>query len=1059
MLRRLLRFALRQRVLTLGATVLFVLIGIRALSNLPVEAFPDVEDVHVQVISLWKGHAAEEVERSVTLPIERQLNGTPGLTNLRSISMFGLSEVTLTFDERTSDYFARQQVLERLQTATVPPGVTPSLGSLSNSTGEIYRYTLQGPASLADLKTDEDWIIEPAFRTIPGVADVVSFGGLVRQYQIDVDPAKMQGYGVTLAQIEQAVAGANANAGGGYIAHGYEKQVVRGEGLFKSLDDIRNVAVISRNGVSVRVGDLGTVSIGSAPREGIVAKDTANDVVEGIVLMRKGENALKVLEGVRQKAAELNATILPNHVHIVPFYDRADLVDHTVRTVEENLIIGASLVLLVLIVFLGDWRSACIVAVVIPLSLLCAFVLMDIRHVSANLISLGAVDFGIIIDAAVVMVEAFLVRMALTPPPSAAELKNRADAAEALEASEHPGSEHVEHRIDFQQRASVEKRTLLANIAESMGRPIIFSKVIVVTAFLPIFTFQRVEKRIFSPMAFTLTFALLGSLLLSLTLVPVLASFFMKPRIGVKEPRAAVWLEAKFRPILDWVLRHGKETLWVAIGVLCVSLFIGSRLGTEFLPELDEGNIWLTVTMPVGISLEQAKLIEQDVRHIVLSYPQVSQVVSQLGRPDDGTDPKGSNNLEIYADLKPRSQWGNIHDKDELVSQMYSRLAAIPGIDLNFSQYIKDNVEEALSGVKGELVVKIFGPDLTTLQEKANAVERVMRAVPGVADLGVDQQFGQPQVKFIIDRAAVARYGLNVSDVNDALETAVGGRAVTQFLDGDRVFDVRLRYDKTARDSRTALEHLAVNSPDGHAIPLASLARVVTMEGASRISREANERRIAIKCSVRGRDEGSFVTEAQAKVAAAVTMPPGYHITWGGQFENQRRATARLEVIVPASIVLIFILLFSAFGSVKYATLILSILPFALIGGILVLWMRGINLSVSAAVGFIALFGISVQNGVLLVTEFNRFRAEGHDVPTAVRLGTIDRLRPVVMTALMAAFGLLPAALSHGIGAETTRPFASVIVGGLVTSTILTLLLLPVLYIRFHEEPHAEIPG
>ena len=489
MLRRILRFALRQRVLILGATVLLVLVGVRALSNLPVEAFPDVEDVHVQVISLWNGHAAEEVERSVTLPIERQLNGTPGLTNLRSISMFGLSEVTLTFDERTTDYFARQQVLERLQTVTVPPGVTPSLGSLSNSTGEIYRYTLRGPASLVDLKTDEDWLVEPAYRTVAGVADVVSFGGLVKQYQVDVDPAKMQAYGISLAQVEQAIANANANAGGGYISHGYEKQVVRGEGLFTSLDDIRNVAVSSRSGVAVRVGDLGTVSIGSAPREGIVAKDTANDVVEGIVLMRKGENALKVLDGVREKTAELNATILPNHVRLVPFYDRADLVNHTVHTVEENLIIGASLVLLVLVVFLGDWRSACIVAIVIPLSLLCAFVLMDIRNVSANLISLGAVDFGIIIDAAVVMVEAFLVRLALTPPPTAAELQQRADAAEAVEASEHPGSEHVEHRVDFKQRASVEKRHLLANIAESMGRPIMFSKVIVVTAFLPIFTF------------------------------------------------------------------------------------------------------------------------------------------------------------------------------------------------------------------------------------------------------------------------------------------------------------------------------------------------------------------------------------------------------------------------------------------------------------------------------------------------------------------------------------------------------------------------------------------
>lgn len=1070
MLRRLIRFALKQRLLVIGGTALLALLGIRALGNLPVEAFPDVEDVHVQVISLWPGHAAEEIERSVTLPIERQLNGTPGLTNLRSISMFGLSEVTLTFDESTTDYFARQQVLERLQTATVPAGVTPSLASLSNSTGEIYRYTLRGPQPLIELKADEDWVVEPAFRTVPGVADVVSFGGQVKQYQVDVDPAKMQAYGVSLPQIEQAIAGANANAGGGYIAHGYEKQVVRGEGLFSSLADIRNVSIASRNGIPVHVGDLGTVSIGGAPREGIVAKDTLDDVVEGIVLMRKGENALKVLDGVRSKAAELNTTILPKGVRLTPFYDRAELVKHTVHTVEENLLIGASLVLLVLIVFLGDWRSACIVGLVIPLSLLCAFVLMDARHVSANLISLGAVDFGIIIDAAVVMVEAFLVRLALTPPPTATEFKASSEATQAENAAHpdrvQPGAESVEKRVeqqidqrhDFEERASVEKRHFIANVAEGMGRPIIFAKAIVITAFLPIFTFQRVEKRIFSPMAFTLTFALLGSLLLSLTLVPVLASFFMKPEHGAQEPKAAVWLQRRFLPALDWVLAHGKQTLWTAVGALVISLFIGSRLGTEFLPELDEGNIWLTVTMPVGISLEQAKVVERDVRHVMLSYPQVSQVISQLGRPDDGTDPKGSNNLEIYADLKPRSEWGNIQDKDELVSKMYGRLAAIPGVDLNFSQYIKDNVEEALSGVKGELVVKIFGPDLSVLQQKANEVAHVMSGVSGVADLGVDQQFGQPQVRFAIDRAAIARYGLNVSDVNDAIETAVGGRAVTQYLDGDRVFDVRLRYAPQARDNQAALEHLAVSTPDGHTVPLASLATVVTSEGASRISRESNERRVAIKCSVRGRDEGSFVGEAQARVAQAVDLPPGYHISWGGQFENQRRATARLAVIVPASIVLIFILLFSAFGSVKYATLILANLPFALIGGILVLWMRGINLSVSAAVGFIALFGISVQNGVILVTEFNRLRSEGHNLSDAVRLGTVDRLRPVVMTALMAALGLLPAALSHGIGAETTRPFASVIVGGLITSTTLTLLLLPVLYIRFHEDPHNEIP-
>ena len=1053
MIRRLVRFALRQRLLVLGATALIVFLGVRAFQDLPIEAFPDVEDIHVQIISQWPGHAAEEIERSVTLPIERQMNGTPHLTNLRSTSMFGLSVVTMTFDDETTDNFARQQALERLQGVTVPNGVSPSLGSLSNSTGEIYRYTVHGKQSLTELKALEDWVIEPAMRTVSGVADVVSFGGQVKQYQITVSPERLASYGLVLPQVEQAVAAANLNAGGGYLSHGYEKQVIRGIGLFNSLDDIANVVVATKNGTAVRVRDVGTVAVGGAPREGIVAKDTDDDVVEGIVLMRKGENALKVLENVREKTVAINATLLPPGTQVVPFYDRATLVHHTVHTVQENLAVGAVLVLVILVVFLGDWRSAIIVGLVIPLSLLVAFILMDVRHVSANLISLGAVDFGIIVDAAVVLVEAFLVRLALAPPPTAEDLERTAE-------HEIPAviGTPAERRRDFKLRASVEKRHLLATITEGMGRPILFAKAIVITAFLPIFTFQRVEKRIFSPMAYTLTFALLGSLLLSLTLVPVLASFWLRNG-GEAEPRAARWLQRNFRPLLDRALARPRWVMGAAGVLLLITFVIGSRLGTEFLPALDEGNIWLTVTLPVGISLESAKDIERQVRRVILSYPQVSQVVSHLGRPDDGTDPKGSNNLEVYADLRPRGEWQGITDKEDLVDHMQRQLDAIPGIDLNFSQYIKDNVEEALSGVKGELVVKVFGPDLNVLQQKAEEIQRVMAGITGVADLAVEQQFGQPQIQFVLDRDALARNSVTVAEAGDALETAVGGRAVTQFLDGARVFDVNLRFTPQARDNVQALEHLPVGTADGRTVALASLGRMMRTEGASRIAHEANERRIAIKCSVRGRDEGGFVSEAQRAVAREVTLPPGYHATWGGQFENQRRATRRLMVIVPASIVLIFILLFSAFGSVRYAALVLANLPFALIGGVAALWIRDINLSVSAAVGFIALFGISVQNGVLLVSEFNRLRLHGHSLKDSVREGTIDRLRPVVMTALMAALGLLPAAMSHGIGAETTRPFASVIVGGLVTSTILTLLLLPILYIRFHEEPHEEIPS
>lgn len=1035
MLRQVIRFALRQRLLVLGAALVIAILGLRAFAALPVEAFPDVEDVHVQVISQWPGHAAEEIERSVTLPIERQMNGLPSLTNLRSISMFGLSVVTMTFEDGTTDYFARQQVLERLQEVTVPAGVVPRLAALSNSTGEIYRYTIDGDLPLIELKALQDWVVEPALRTVPGVADVVSFGGQVKQYQVDLDPAKLRAYAVTLPQVEQALAAANANAGGGYLAHGYERHVVRGIGLFTSPDDIGRVAVAARDGVPVRVQDLGIVRVAGAPREGIVARDSADDVVEGIVLMRKGENALRVLRGVRAKVAEINATRVPRGVRLVPFYDRAVLVRHTVHTVEENLAIGATLVLLILAVFLGDWRGAIIVGLVIPLSLLGAFILMDLNRVSANLISLGAVDFGIIVDSAVVMVEAFLVRLALGSPEGAGTGPER-----------------------FTTTGSVGRRDLLATVAERMGRPIVFAKAILVTAFLPIFTFQRVEKRIFSPMAYTLSFALAGSLVFALTLVPVLGSYWLRPTPGAQQPAAARWLARGFGPCFKWVLAHRRGAVGGALTVLLLSLVVAQRLGTEFLPTLDEGNIWLTVTMPVGISLEAAKQIEREVRRIVRSYPQVHQVVTHLGRPDDGTDPKGPNNLEIYADLEPGGHWGPIHDKDELIRRLYARLSAIPGVGLNFSQYIKDNVEEALSGVKGELVVKVFGPDMEVLQEKAGEIEQVLSGIRGVADLGVERQFGQPQMRFEIDRAALARYGLGVGDVDDALESAVGGRPITQFLEGDRMFDVRVRFVPAARSSRQALEDLPVSTPDGRTVPLGSVARLVTTEGASRISREMNERRVAVKCSVRGRDEGGFVAEAQRLVSSRVALPPGYRVTWGGQFENQRRATARLALIVPASIGLIFILLFSAFGSVRYATLILANLPFALIGGILALWVRHINLSVSAAVGFIALFGISVQNGVILVSEFNRLREEGLAPIDAVRQGTLDRLRPVVMTALMAGLGLLPAAVSHGVGAETTRPFASVIVGGLVTATTFTLLLLPILYLVFHEEPHEELP-
>lgn len=1067
MLRALVRFALRQRLLTLGLVGVLVIAGVRSFLALPIEAFPDVQDTQVQVITSWPGHAAEEIETYISLPVERALNGTSQLTNLRSVSIFGLSVVTVTFEDGAQDYFVRQQVLERLQGVTVPDGVQPSLAPLANALGEIYRYTLRGGLPLRELRALQDWVVEPAFRTVPGVVDVVGFGGAVKQYQVNVVAERLAAYGVTLPQVEQAIAAANANAGGGYLSHGWERQVIRGVGVFASLDDIRDVVVVQRNGVPVRVRDLGTVAVGDAPREGIVGKDDADDVIEGVVLARKGENALKVLTGVRAMAERLQATRLPAGVTLVPFYDRADLVSHTVDTVLENLSVGALLVLGILLVFLGSWRAALVVATVIPLSLLAAFVLMEANHVPANLISLGAVDFGLIVDAAVVMVEGFVVWMA------------------AQKFAPVTGDTPAARRAS-QVARSLERREVLARVTELLGRPMLFSVTCVVAAFLPIFTFQRVERRIFSPMAYTLTFSLLASLLLSLTLIPVLASWALKGRTRAPDDPGHVdetdantgayrvqhapdhdqahetWatraIHRAYGPMRDWALARRRTVIGVSIALLLAALALGTRLGTEFLPALDEGNIWLTVTMPVGIAPERAKAIERTVRGTLARDPAVRQVVGQLGRPEDGTDPKAFNNLEVLADLQPRSAWGG-RSKEQIIDAMRDSLGRIPGLQLNFSQYIKDNVEEALSGVKGELVVKIYGPDLAVLQAKGEAVRQVLAGIRGVADLGVEQQFGMPQLRLQLDRAALSRYGLAVTDVNDAIETAVGGKAVTTYLEGERLFDVRVRFDARARDNLEALRELPIRTADGQLVPLGTVARIGLVEGASRISREMNERRVAIKCSVRGRDEGGFVAEAQKAVAEAVPMPPGYRLTWGGQFENQRRAQARLLVIVPVALLLIFLLLFTAFQSVRYATLILANVPFALIGGITMLAARGIHLSVAASVGFVALFGIAVQNGIVLLSEFKRLKGEGRDVEAAVREGTDNRLRPVLMTALMAMFGLLPAAFSTKVGAETTRPFASVIVGGLVTSTLLTLVLLPVLFVVFDRRPEAELPA
>jgi len=1019
MIHKIISFCLQQRLLIIGASVLLVVVGTISVERLPVQAFPDVQNVFVQVVTQYPGQAPEEVEKLISLPIEKEMNGLPHLINMRSVSIFGLSVVTLTFDDEAEDYFSRQQVLERLRAVSLPTEVGPVLGPLTTGVGEIYRYRIEAPNHpLIEQRALQDWVIERTLRSVQGVADVVAFGGGVKQYQIEVDPDKLRDYKLTLPEVYQSVAANNANTGGGYIEHGYEALVVRGAGLLKSADEIGDIVIASRDGVPVLVKHIANVVVGPQPRNGIVGYNERDDVVEGVVLLIKGRDALVVLQGVKEKIEDLNGHILPPGVKIIPIYDRTELVEHTKKTVVHNMLEGAALILAILVIFLRRALASSVVIAVIPLSLLFAFILIDAEHVSANLISLGAIDFGIIVDSAVVLVEAIMVKVTL----------------------------------EMSQKASVaHMRQSMLMTAVDLARPILFSKAIIIIAFLPIFTFQRVEAKIFSPMAFTLSFALLGSLIISLTLVPVLLSYLIGPRLIESHNPLVEGMERHYRSALESVLRHPRR-LFIGAGLtLALSLGSTSLIGTEFMPKLDEGNIWLTITLPTPVSLAKAKVLEQDIRGRLREFSEAKSILTQLGRPEDGTDPKGFNNLEVLIDLKPKDTW-HYKDKDELIEAMQKRLAVFPGLQFNFSQVIQDNVEEAISGVKGEIAIKIFGEDLKVLQDKANQITRILRSIEGATDVAAEQQSGLAQMVIAIDRAKIARYGINVDDVENVIAMAVGGKTATQMLEGERRFDITVRLTGTARDSVGAIEDITVLSPDGSRIPLAELAEIKINQGASRISREDNMRRIAIKCNLIGRDQGSFVAEAQEKVAEQVVLEPGYRIVWSGQFENQQRAMKRLAFIVPVSLVLIFILLFWAFQSLKSASLIVMNVPFAMIGGLVALLLTGIHLSVSAAVGFIALFGIAVQNGVILLTQINHLRREGTPLQEAILQGSVSRLRPVVMTALMAILGLIPAALSTSVGSETAKPFAVVIIGGLITATLLTLTMLPTLYRHFEEQ-------
>jgi len=1029
MLAKLIDFALKQRVFVLILTLALLGFGYRAFSNLPIEAFPDVQDVQVQIVTQYPGQAPEEVERAVTLPIEREMSGVPQQTQLRSVTIGALSVVTLTFADGTDDYFARQQVLEKLGNVSLPPGVQPSLAPLTTAVGEIYRYIVEAPAGmpLNEVRALQDWVIRPKLRIVSGVADVVSFGGTVKQYQVLVEPAALQRYGVTIDQVSAALAANSANVGGGTVRRGDEGLSVRGIGIVASLDDIGRIIVSARGGKTVLVSDLGTVQTGSQPRSGVVAYNGNDNVVEGIVQMSKGSNAAKVVGELKLEVERINQS-LPKGVRLKMIYDRTELINHTVRTVGENLLVGAALVIAILIVFLGNWRAALIVATVIPLSLLCAFIMLDARGIPANLISLGAVDFGIIIDSAVVLVEALMVRLALRDQQVASGLAP----------------------------AAWRKRTLKQTVVE-LGHPILFAKAIIIVAFIPIYTFQRVEGKIFSPVAFTLSFAMLGAIVLTMTLVPTLLAWTI--RRHPMEERHSAWMQRAtdmYRQVLATAQRHLGLVMAASGTLLLATLALAPLLGSEFLPKLDEGNIWLTVSLPTSAALEKTEQVERQVRAILRSYPEVGNVISHVGRPDDGTDPKGPNNMEILADLQPRAQW-RFADKDSLIADISAHIRRLPGVPTNFSQVIEDNVEEALSGVKGEIAVKIAGPDLEVLTQKSEQVAAILSRIAGAADVAAVRIGGQSELDVVIDRERIARLGINIADVNTALQAALSGNAVNTFFEGDRRFDIIVGLKPEYRASVDDIAALPVPLPGGAGtVPLGSVAHIGVRQGAARISRDGGSRNASVKANLLGRDQGSFVAEAQQLVAQQVILPPGYTLSWGGQFENQQRAVKRLAVIVPITVLLIFSLLFWASRSVRRALLVLAIVPFALIGGIAGLALAGLHFSVSAAVGFIAVAGISVQNGVIMVEQIIEIARGNASLAESAVHGALARLRPILMTALMAGLGLLPAALSHGIGSETQRPFAVVIVGGIVTATFFTLLLLPLAFPYFSDRPESD---
>ena len=1015
MIARLVSFALKQPFVIVIAALALMGWGVWSYQKLPIDAYPDLSPPHVELITQWPGHASEEVERLITIPLEVEMNGIPKLDALRSISLYGLSSIAMNFEYGADPYFVRQQTFERMANATMPSGVTPSLSPLFSPSGLIYRYVLQSSdRSPQELKVLEDWVLERHYRSIQGVADDSGFGGTTMQYQVLLDPNKLFSYGVNVPQIFNQLSNNNANAGGGFYTQGGQFYYIRGLGLVRDMEDIRNIIVQEKNGIPVRIRDLSQVQLGYAPRLGQFGYKNQNEAVEGVILMRVGEQAQVVLKRVEDMTKDLNEHVLPPDVKIVPYYDRQGLIEETKQTVQANLLRGMLLVLVILGLFLFSVRTALIVAVTIPFALLFAFICLDWRHIPANLLSIGAIDFGIIVDGSVVMVENIFRELA----------ERRGQQFDLL--------------------------LVIRQAAKDVERPIFYAIAVIIAGYLPIYVLTGPSGRLFQPMADTMSFALLGALLCALTVLPVLCAYFLRRHVHEPEVRFYERVRNLYGRMLGWCLRNRLVTVVLVLAVFGASLLLIPFIGGEFMPHLDEGALWVRATMPYTISFEEASKLAPQIRSILSSFPQVTTVANELGRPDDGTDPTGFFNNEFFVDLKPYgdSAWqGSIHNKPQLVEAIQKKLAAFPGVIFNFTQPAEDAVDEAETGLKSALAVKIFGSDLNLLADKAAQVKEILAKTPGITEITVVKETGQPSLTIVPDRAKLARYGLNVSDINTLIGTALGGQAATQVIQGERQFDLVVRMQEPFRSDENAIRNLLIATPDGQYLPLGQFCDIKVESGASFIYRESNSRYIGVQFSVEGRDLAGAVGDARKRVEDAVKLPIGYKFDWGGEYKEYLASQAQMKVIGPLTVLLILAILFALYGNFKFPVIIfLSVLVTEPVGGLLALWLTHTNFSVSSMLGFVALMGVAVQTSVILYSFINKLRLEGRDIVSATLEASVLRLRPIMMTALVACFGLLPAAMSTGIGSDSQKPFAIVIVGGLASRLLLSIFLSPVLY-------------